>query len=98
MNRSAKTGTILGEKSAWRRGYGADVMRTRTRFAFEELGLHRLASECFVANLASRRCLEKAGFKLIGTARQRIWRNGVWHDLYLFDCLADDASERPGQS
>jgi RimJ/RimL family protein N-acetyltransferase len=90
VNRSGRTGTVIGERSVWRKGYGAEVMSTRTKWAFEELGLHRLQSECYVENVASRRCLEKAGYQLIGTARQRMWRNGRWHDLLLFDILAED--------
>jgi RimJ/RimL family protein N-acetyltransferase len=98
INRNAKTGTVIGERSVWRKGYGSEVMATRTRWAFEELGLHRLQSECYVENVASRRCLEKAGYKLMGTARRRMWRNGAWHDLYLFDMLDEDwfaAHRRP---
>lgn len=88
--RSGMTGTIIGEKSAWGRGYGSDTMRTRTRWAFEELGLHRLQSGCFVENEASKRCLEKAGFRVVGTLRKRIWRAAAWHDLYLMEILEED--------
>jgi RimJ/RimL family protein N-acetyltransferase len=89
-NRNARTGTVLGERSVWGKGYGTEVMALRTRWAFEELGMHRLQSECFAENTASRRCLEKAGYKLIGVARQRMWRNAGWHDLYLFDVLEEE--------
>lgn len=93
-NRNALTGTVLGEKSAWGRGYGTDVMRTRTRWAFETLGMHRLQSESFVANEASRHCLEKVGYRIIGTARQRFWRGGQWHDVYLWEILEQDWFEK----
>ena len=90
ISRNGKTGTILGERSVWGKGYGSEVMLTRTQWAFEELGLHRLQSECYVENTASRRCLEKAGYRQIGTARKRMWRNGAWHDLHLFEMLEED--------
>ena len=53
---------------------------------------------CYAENTASRRCLEKNGYKLIGTARRRMWRNGAWHDLLLFDILEEDwfAEHPPG--
>jgi RimJ/RimL family protein N-acetyltransferase len=70
--RSALTGTVLGEASARGRGYGHDTMLTRTRWLFEELGLHRLESECFEENAASRHCLEKVGYHLIGRAPQDV--------------------------
>ena len=61
IGRNGRTGTVLGDRSVWGKGYGTDVMRTRTRWAFEDLGLHRLQSECYVENAASKRCLEKTG-------------------------------------
>lgn len=90
ISRNGRTGTVLGDRSVWGKGYGTDVMRTRTRWAFEDLGLHRLQSECYAENLASKRCLEKAGFRLIGTARKRMWREAGWHDLHLFEMLEED--------
>ncbi len=89
-DRSAVTGTVIGEKDAWGQGYGSDVMRTRTRWAFEELGLHRLESECFAENMASIRCLEKVGYRRIGIARKKHWRNGRWHDCILWEILEED--------
>jgi len=88
--RSAVTGTVIGEKDAWGKGYGTDVMRTRARWAFEELGLNRLQSECFAQNLASARCLEKTGYRRIGVARQAEWRHGAWQAMILWDLLAED--------
>jgi aminoglycoside 6'-N-acetyltransferase len=65
-------------------------MRVRTRWAFEELGLHRIESECFAENVASARCLEKAGYRRFGTARKRHWRGGRWHDAILWEILDED--------
>jgi len=90
MNRSGRTGTVIGERSVWGKGYGAEIMVVRTGWAFEELGLHRLQSECYADNLASRRCLEKAGYKLFGTARKRMWRRGAWHDLHFLEILEEE--------
>ena len=41
-NRWATGGLVIGERSAWGRGYATDAVRVRTRFAFGELGLHRI--------------------------------------------------------
>jgi RimJ/RimL family protein N-acetyltransferase len=89
-NRSAITGIVIGEKSAWGKGYGSEVMRTRTRWAFEELGLHRLESECFADNIGSATCLARAGYRKIGIARKSRWRSGRWHDCILWDMLEED--------
>lgn len=90
QNRKVSSGTLIGEKSAWGKGYGTEVMRTRTRYAFEQLGLHRIESEAFAENLASQRCLEKVGYKREGVARKKFFREGRWHDCILYAILDED--------
>ena len=89
-DRSATSGIVIGEKSAWGQGYGSEVMQVRTAWAFEELGLHRIESECFVENVGSARCLAKAGYRQVGLARQKRWRQGAWHDCILWEILDED--------
>ncbi len=88
--RIAVSGTMIGDKSAWGKGYGTEVMQVRTRYAFEQLGLHRIESESFVENVASARCLEKVGYKREGLARKKYWRHGRWHDVILWAILDED--------
>jgi RimJ/RimL family protein N-acetyltransferase len=88
--RLATTGTVIGEKSAWGKGYGTDVMRIRTKFAFEILNLHRLQSEARIDNIASQRALEKVGYKREGTARKKLYYGGRWYDTILYAILDED--------
>ncbi len=88
--RLARTGTVIGEKTAWGQGFGSDTMQVRTRFAFETLGLHRLESEARIDNIASQRALEKAGYKREGIARKKNWHEGRWHDSILYGFLDED--------
>lgn len=88
--RLATTGTVIGEKSAWGKGYGTDVMRIRTKFAFEILNLHRLQSESRIDNIASQRALEKVGYKREGTARKKLYYGGRWYDTILYAILDED--------
>jgi RimJ/RimL family protein N-acetyltransferase len=87
-DRFATGGLVLGERDAWGRGYATDAVRTRTRFAFEQMGLHRIEGHTF--NPAMRRVYEKCGYRHEGTAHQKIWRDGRWHDAELFAILDDD--------
>ena len=89
-NRMATSGIVLGEKDVWGHGYGGEVMQVRTAWAFEELGLHRIESACFAGNVASARCLARAGYRQMGTARRKWWRRGEWHDCYLWEILDED--------
>ena len=88
--RSATSGIVIGEKAVWGQGYGREVMALRTAWAFEELGLHRIESECFAENIGSARCLEHSGYRRIGVARQKRWRHGAWHDCILWEILDED--------
>ncbi len=96
-NRNAITGTMIGEKSEWRKGYAGEAVRLRTRFAFVELGLEKLTTGVFAENTGSRRALEKAGYTQCGLARREEFRHGHWHDMWLGEVLRDEwvASQSP---
>jgi RimJ/RimL family protein N-acetyltransferase len=44
-SRSARTGLILGDRSAWGKGYGSEVVQLRALYAFRELGVERLEAD-----------------------------------------------------
>ena len=87
-NRWATGGLFIGKRSAWGRGYATDAVRVRTKFAFGELGLHRI--EGHTMNPAMKRVYEKVGYQHEGVARRKFWRDGRWHDADLFGLLAED--------
>lgn len=73
------------------RGFTTDAVRAVVAFAFEDLGLHRVEAAVRPNNPASRRVLEKAGFRHEGLARAYLKINGAWCDHLLFARLCDDA-------
>jgi len=87
-NRWCTGGLFIGERAAWGRGYATDAICVRTRFAFGELGLHRV--EGHTMNPAMKRVYEKCGYKHEGVACQKFWRDGRWFDADLFAILIDD--------
>jgi RimJ/RimL family protein N-acetyltransferase len=86
--RFATGGLMIGNRAAWGKGFATDAVRVRTRFAFEQLGLHRI--EGHTINPAMRRVYEKSGYRHEGVARQKVWRDGRWHDADLFAVLDTD--------
>jgi [ribosomal protein S5]-alanine N-acetyltransferase len=74
----------------WNRGYATEAVRAIARFGFEEVGLHRITAGCDVDNDASRRVLEKAGFRFEGRLRKDRMRQGRWTDGLLFAILEED--------
>lgn len=90
INRSASSGNLIGEKAEWGKGYGTEVVRLRTRFAFTELNLHKVSTLVYLPNVGSRRVLEKAGYRTVGIAREHLWRDGKWHDAWMGEILQSD--------
>ena len=81
------TGIVIGDRTAWRKGYASEAMRLRTDYAFRQLNLHKLSSSTFVENEPSRRALLKAGYTEAGVEREHYFREGRWHDQWLGEVL-----------
>jgi len=64
-------------------GIAVEAVRRLTRWALDDLGLHRLTLCHAVANQASCRVAEKAGFRLEGTMRHALLHADGWHDQHL---------------
>lgn len=90
INAHATTGTVIGDVESWGKGYASAAMRIRTAYAFRQLNLHSLGTVAFADNAASRRALEKAGYRGIGVERERFFREGRWHDLWHAQILRAD--------
>jgi RimJ/RimL family protein N-acetyltransferase len=73
------------------RGVASTAARLLSDFGFETLGLRRIELNAAVANIASRRVAEKAGFELEGV--RRAWRTvaGVPTDHALYSRVANPA-------
>jgi len=88
----AETGTLgywIGQPYAGR-GLATAAVQAMAGFAFRSARLHRLEASCLPTNVASRRVLEKAGFREEGEARAYLKINGTWADHVLFGLLSDE--------
>lgn len=75
----------------WGRGLAPAAAAHVIRFAFERLDLNRLDATVMLDNAASRRCLEKLGFKLEGVMRHSHRRHDGFQDMQLFARLRSDS-------
>jgi [ribosomal protein S5]-alanine N-acetyltransferase len=71
-------------------GYCPEALVLLARYAFEELGLHRLQISIVPRNLPSRRVVEKLGIRCEGTAVSYLQINGEWEDHLQYAMVADD--------
>ncbi len=96
----AETGTLgywVGQPHAGQ-GVGTAAARAMLDFAFEALKLHRVEAACVPGNQASRRVLEKAGFRHEGLAKAYLKINGAWADHLLFGIVQDEFVPDPAAS
>jgi [ribosomal protein S5]-alanine N-acetyltransferase len=93
-HRRAITGTLIGDKAWWGRGIATEAMGLRTRYAFEELGLEKLVTQVVVDNVASRRALERVGYRTVGVHRRHEFRHGAWVDVWIGELLRDEWAGR----
>jgi RimJ/RimL family protein N-acetyltransferase len=87
---NGETGTVIGVKALWRQGIASEAMAMRTRFAFHELGMHKLRTRVFMGNESSRRVLEKSGYRQSGVQREEAFRDGRWHDIWCGEVLREE--------
>jgi ribosomal-protein-alanine N-acetyltransferase len=59
-------------------------------YLFEHTPVQRIEAGTHPENLAERKSLEKAGFRLDGVVRAAEFRAGRWRDGYLYSRLRDD--------
>ncbi|MEX1263641.1 MAG: GNAT family protein [Actinomycetota bacterium] len=87
--RSAFLGYYAFEPFAGR-GYMRAAMPLLLRYAFEDLGLHRLQANVQPANDASIALVRAAGFRLEGLSPRYLFIRGEWRDHEQWVALADD--------
>lgn len=87
----ADLGYVLA-RDTWGQGYATEAVKALMRWAFVELGLHRVEASCGVDNPASRRVLEKVGLHYEGTRRDDYWVRGTWRTSHLFGLVRDGSS------
>ena len=76
------------------RGYMPEAVAVVLRFAFEELGLHRVEAAIVPRNVNSRRVAEKLGLREEGTSQRFLQIRGEWEDHVRYAITAEEWSAR----
>ena len=89
-NRRATHGIKLANKERRTKGIGTDAVMSIMRYAFDELGLHRLDGSWFDTNKASKALYTKCGWRAEGVKREYVYKRGAWRDLTVVGILERD--------
>jgi ribosomal-protein-alanine N-acetyltransferase len=94
-SQSAQVGYWIGPDFA-RQGFMREALEAVVRHAFLAMDLSRIEAACLPENAASRRLLERAGFKYEGVAQSYLQINGRWRNHVLYANLRGDRRGRAG--
>ena len=75
-------------------GYVPEALVVLLRFAFEELGLHRVQVSIIPRNTSSVRVVEKLGLRSEGIAERYLEIAGVWEDHLRYAITVDEWNDR----
>lgn len=77
-------------KRYWRKGYAFEICSTLIKFAFTEMGTHKIIAEA-IDPVKSVGLMKKLGMKLEGVQREQTKDlQGNWVDFYLYGILKED--------
>jgi [ribosomal protein S5]-alanine N-acetyltransferase len=71
-------------------GLVTEAAQAVVRCGFETIGLHKIQVHCFEANAASRRVIEKLGFRMVGRQEDDAWRDGRWWAMLSYELTAPE--------
>ena len=87
--KNVEIGYFLGEKF-WNQGIMTTVIYNIVTYIFQHLDVMRIYAEPFASNTASRKALEKAGFRCEALLRKAVIKNGVMLDSCIYAILKED--------
>ncbi len=97
VSRGALQGASIGywiDQQRAGKSYIAESVAVVTKFAFEELHLHRLEICIVPRNVKSRRVVEKLSYRCEGTAERFLEIAGVWEDHARYAITLEEWNER----
>ena len=77
---TATTGTSIGDKKYWSKGYGTEAKMLLLEFAFHEMNLRKICSEVTEYNERSLAYARKCGYKEEARLPKQYYRKGKYWD------------------
>jgi RimJ/RimL family protein N-acetyltransferase len=86
-NGNAQISIKIAKKEDRGAGYGSDAVTALVEYAFSQLRLKCVYAYISEQNAASCGMFEKCGFKREGLLRSRIFKNGAFHNTFVYSIL-----------
>jgi diamine N-acetyltransferase len=88
--RTTDLSLIIGDKSAWGKGYGTEAIRLLLDYAFGTLNFHRVSIGVVGSNERALRFYEKVGFQREGIQRDGYYHHHAYQDFVMMSLLEDE--------
>jgi len=82
INQKAEYGIFIGEEDALGKGFGSEAAALAIKYAFEQLGLHKVFLRVFADNLRAIKSYENAGF-----VKEACFKHDVKIDVKYYDMV-----------
>ena len=89
VNRTAVTGTCIGDKEVRQQGYATEAKFLLLAVAFERFNLYKVYSHVIDFNEDSQKYARTCGYVEEGRYVDEHWRNGTRHDEIIYDPYRD---------
>lgn len=87
-NRHAEISIYMAKPGWQKTKLAKEVLELVMKYGFNELNLHRLWAEIFLTTSENVLLFKTLNFKLEGTLRQKLWRDGKWWNSVVYSKLA----------
>lgn len=81
-DRSGSTGTMIGVKEAWGKGFATEAKMVLLNHAFNRLNLWKVWTHVFGYNERSLRCQKRCGYVEVARYPEDVFRDGRYHDTF----------------
>jgi ribosomal-protein-alanine N-acetyltransferase len=88
----AELGYWIG-KPFWAQGLMSEAAQAAAKWGFEALGLHKITIGCIDGNVASKRIIEKLGFRFLAVYEDDVWRDNQWWNHLRYEQTAKEWSD-----
>jgi RimJ/RimL family protein N-acetyltransferase len=95
--RTTDLSIILGDRTAWAKGYGTETIILMMDYAFGYLNFHRISIGVVGTNERALRFYEKVGFKREGIQRDGYFYNHRYQDFVMLSILEDEFRRMRGR-
>lgn len=95
VERSAEFAIVIGEQSAWGKGFSKEAARLIIHHGFGTLNLHRIYLGTSTENLPMQRLALAMGFSLEGRRREALYKDYRYWDILEYGLLRQEWQKNP---